>query len=104
MMALARRLGYADGPCVRLAFQVEAELLRARSLHMNIAALAGALAADQGLSPQQYYRYRILSFSAGIIPCFIDSIEKPEGSFFPLRCSRIAYEGKPRRSWDPRPP
>jgi hypothetical protein len=41
-----------------------------------------------------------LSFSAGIIPCFIGAMEKPEGAFFPLSCRRIQYQGKPRRAWD----
>jgi hypothetical protein len=100
LMGLARRLGFADGPHVRLAFEV-AELLERgrRRMYMNVAAPAAGLAADQGLSADEYYLYVLLSFSAGMIPCYLDALRKPEGAFFPLRCSRVSYEGHPRRRW-----
>lgn len=100
LMQLAKELGYADGPVVKLAFQVEQALLQSgRNLHMNVAALMAALAADQGLTPRQFYYYVILCFTAGIIPCAIDASRQPAGTFFPLRCNRIQYEGNPRRLW-----
>ncbi|HEX7026433.1 MAG TPA: hypothetical protein VF268_04280, partial [Gammaproteobacteria bacterium] len=69
-------------------------------MHMNVSALTTALAADQGLSSQEIYYYRSLIFSAGIIPCYIDAVEKPEGAFFPLRCNRLKYKGAPLRKWE----
>jgi hypothetical protein len=100
LMVLAEELGFSKGPYVKLAFDVERILLQGRwRLYMNIAALSAALAADQGLSAREYYHYAILSFSAGILPCYIDALEKVEGTFFPLTCDRIQYEGKPRRTW-----
>jgi hypothetical protein len=69
-------------------------------MNMTIAALVAALAADQGLSPKEYYRYTVLSFTAGMFPCHIDAMNKPEGTLFPLRCERIAYQGPARRTWD----
>jgi citrate synthase len=100
LMQLAKELGYADGPIVRLAFQVEQALLQSgRNLHINVAALMAALAADQGLTPRQFYYYVILCFTAGIIPCAIDASRQPAGTFFPLRCNCIQYEGNPRRLW-----
>ncbi|MFO1349940.1 MAG: hypothetical protein U1F68_04355 [Gammaproteobacteria bacterium] len=100
LLALARETGLADGPYVKLAFAVERILLEGRwRLHMNVAILTAALAADQGLSRQEYYHYSVISFSAGLLPCYIDALNKPEGVFFPLRCDRIAYQGKADRVW-----
>ncbi len=97
----AAQLGFRDGPYVELAFQVEEILLKNRfRLHMNVAALAAALAADQGLSEQEYYQYSVLCFTAGMFPCFINERNEPEGTFLPLSCRRVSYNGPPRRSWD----
>lgn len=100
LMALAEKLGFSQGPYVKLAFEIEKKLLEGRwRLYMNVAALSAALVADQGLSRHEYYHYAILSFSAGMFPCYIDALKKTEGTFFPLSCDRIQYEGKPRRNW-----
>lgn len=100
LMALAEELGFSRGPYVQLAFAVEDILLNTRlRLHMNIAAVTAALAADQGLSAREYYHYSVLSFSVGMLACYIDAMNKPEGAFFPLRCDRVIYEGSPPRRW-----
>ncbi|MGH8609773.1 MAG: hypothetical protein ACREX9_20895 [Gammaproteobacteria bacterium] len=100
LMALAEELGYDKGPYVTLVFEVERALRDGHwRLNMNVAALDAALAADQGLTVQQFYSYMILCSTAGSIPCGIDSMQHPAGTFFPLRCSRIQYEGNARRSW-----
>ncbi|RKZ93748.1 MAG: hypothetical protein DRR19_00015 [Candidatus Parabeggiatoa sp. nov. 1] len=102
VMELASSLGFADGDYVKLAFQIEQILIKGRwRKYMNITGLAAALGADQGLSSREYYYYVVPSFTAGILPCYIDALDKPEGSFFPLRCSRVQYEGPVlRRKWD----
>lgn len=101
VMALAKELGLADGPHIKIAFAVEEILLKARwRLYMNITAVQAALAADLGFSRHEYHRYMILAFCAGMFPGYIDTSAKPEGAFFPLRCDKIQYEGKsPRRVW-----
>lgn len=101
IMAIAKELGLADGPYLKLAFAVEKILLRHKSnLHMNIAGLLAALAADQGLSPREYYRFMVLRFSAGMMACHVDTMNQPEGTLFPLRCDRLAYSGpQQRRTW-----
>lgn len=100
LQALAKELGLHDTPLVQLAFAIEQALQDLGSeLRMNAAALMAALAGDQGLTPQQFYYFVILCFSAGIVPCYIDTAEKMEGAFFPLRCNRIHYQGKARRKW-----
>lgn len=100
LMALVNKLGFSEGTYIKLAFAIEQILLQGRwRLPMNIAAVAAALAADQGLSRRQYYQYTILSFSAGMFPCYSDALSKPEGTFFPLRCDRVVYAGNSRRIW-----
>lgn len=100
IMDLATDLGFDTGKYVKLALCVEEVLLKSRRrLRMNVAVLDAALAADQGLSRREYYYYTILCFSAGMIPCYIDSIEKTEGTFLPLSCNRLKYIGKYRRKW-----
>lgn len=100
LMAMATKLGFSAGPHVKLAFEIEETLLKGRwRQQMNIAALAAALSADQGMSRSEYYQYTVLAFSAGMFPCYLDALEKPGGAFFPLRCSRLKYAGKGRRGW-----
>lgn len=100
LMALAKELDFSQGSYVKLAFEIEKILLAGRwRLYMNIAAFSAALAADQELSSHEYYCYLNLSFSGGMFPCYIDALEKAEGTFFPLTCDRIQYEGKPRCTW-----
>lgn len=97
---LAEKLGCVNGPYVKLAFDIETILVTGRwRMQMNIAALAAALAADQGLTCDEYYSYVIPCFLAGLMPCIIDSNNKFEGSFLPLSCERVNYNGKSRRIW-----
>ncbi|BBL72617.1 citrate/2-methylcitrate synthase [Methylogaea oryzae] len=101
LLTFAATLGFSDGVYVGLAFAVEEILLaRPKPLHMNIAIVLAALAADQGLTPHEYYRFMALSFSAGMTACHVDAMQKPEGTLFPLSCKRLAYCGAPRRVWE----
>lgn len=101
LTGLASDLGLADGPHTQLAFSI-AEILRNRRLRlrMNVAAVIAGLVLDLGLSPPEGYHFMVLSFSAGIFPCYLEALDKPEGAFFPIRCSRIRYTGRPARTWD----
>jgi len=100
LIRLARKLNLGDGAYVKLAFEVEDLLQKQRwRMKMNVAALAAALVADQGFSSREYYHYLVPCFLAGMFPCYIDTANKREGVFLPLRCSRISYEGKPHRRW-----
>jgi citrate synthase len=100
LLALAKSLGFAEGPYIKLIFKIEEILLKSRwHLHMNIAALQAALAAEQGISCREYYLLRIVGYSAGILPCYLDAVTKTEASLFPMRCERITYSGESLRSW-----
>jgi hypothetical protein len=95
---LARRLDLWDGNYTQLALDV-ANTLRPYKQGMNIAILTAALTADQGVSPIEFKRMAILTFSAGLIHCELDASTHPEGSLFPLRCARITYHGPAPRAW-----
>lgn len=95
---LARRLGLWGGVHTLLSFEV-ADILKGHRMGMNVAAIAGGLYADQGLSATEYYRATVLAFSAGMVHCEIDAARHPEGALFPLRCDRLHYGGPSRRAW-----
>ncbi|MBQ0789792.1 MAG: hypothetical protein KBT50_04165, partial [Cycloclasticus sp.] len=94
----AKALGFDQMPYIQLAFRIEQMLIDSRyRLKMNIAGLVAALISDQKLTPREHYYFTMLVFSAGSIPCFIDAVNKPEGSFFPLSCERLNYKGSKKR-------
>jgi hypothetical protein len=101
-MSLAKRLGLADGHYVRLAHAVEEALIAGRwRQHLNYGGLVAALAADLGLTPQEYYLFMFPAFLAGMTPCYIEAEQRSEGSLFPLACCHIQYEGQSQRPWQP---
>jgi citrate synthase len=100
LLEIAREIGADEGAHVQIAFQVEHILQKKRyRMKMNVAALAAALAADQGLSRSEYYYYVIPCFIAGITPCYIEANMKTPGQFLPIRCNRLNYIGKIHRKW-----
>jgi hypothetical protein len=103
ILNLARSLGLTDGPYLQLAYDVERFLIASRlRMTANYAAIAGALIADMGLSPREHYLYVHAAFVAGMLPCYIDAAARPAGTFLPLPCDGVAYQGAPKRSWQPR--
>ena len=100
LLALAEREGLADGLHFRLAFDVEAALLRRKPfLKLNYAGATAALAADLGLTSRQYQVYNVFKTMLGMPPCLVEAAEKPEGALMPMACSNVIYEGHPPRSW-----
>lgn len=100
LMTLVREQGLDGGDHLKLAFEVENILLAGRwRMRMNHASLSAALAADFGMSPEEYYFFGIPAFLAGMPPCYLEAAEKPEGLLFPLPCRMLQYEGVARRRW-----
>jgi hypothetical protein len=96
----ARALGLADGEGLKLAFAIEKALLDDRlRMKMNYAGVVAGLAADMGFTPREYYLYLHPAFLAGMMPCWIEASENPEGSLFPLSCADVGYDGPPKRAW-----
>lgn len=98
ILKLAKSLGFDEGPHVQLAFDVERILNNSR-LKMNAAGIMAALQADQGLSTREYAYGMVPCFLAGVVPCHLDAVNKPEGTFLPIRCSRLDYVGPAPRRW-----
>jgi hypothetical protein len=97
---MARDLGLGDGPHLKLAFETENILTQKNpKFIMNIAAPIAALLADMGLGPNDAYYFMLNGFSIGFTACYKDALEHAPASFFPMRCSRILYNGQARRSW-----
>ena len=100
LLALARRLGLGDGPHLRIALDTE-QLLVAKNarLRMNYAAMTAALCADIGFTIAEFHMFRVPLFLAGMPPGYIEALERPQGSLFPIPCRHVHYEGVPRRAW-----
>ncbi|HJV82210.1 hypothetical protein [Noviherbaspirillum sp.] len=100
LLALNKELGLGEGPYLKLAFEIEQFLFEGRlRMKMNYGGLAAALVADLGFSPRDYYLFSFPAFLAGMQPCLIEASEHPEGTLYPISCSDILYEGRPRRPW-----
>ena len=102
LMKLLKNFNMDHGEYVLLAFEIEKTLLeRKNKLRLNYGGLIAAVAADMGFTPKEFHLYCIFLFTTGMTPCFIEAIEKKEGTLFPLRCNCIFYEaGVVRRSWN----
>lgn len=94
MMDFARSIGCGEGKYIKLAFAVAEYLSNSRfKYQINIAAVCAGLLADEGLKPMEFYHMATLAFTAGAMPCFIDTLNHQEGCFFPLRTSRLNFTG-----------
>ncbi len=89
------------GPFLDLAFEVDNYLKNSRyRFKLNIAGLNAATAADANVTADEYYYMSTLAFSAGMLPCYIDSVNQPTGCFFPLAVDRInVQEAHAIRVW-----
>ena len=100
VMAIVREQGLDKGPHLKLAFEVERILLQGRwRWQMNIVGLTAAMGADFGMDPREYYLLAVPVFLAGMPPCYLEAVDKPEGQLFPLPCRMLSYEGVARRCW-----
>lgn len=100
LLDCAKSLSLSDGKFVKLVFDVERALYKKNiRLKMNAAALAAALVADLELSVEEYKNLMCICFSAGNLFCYLDASKNKEGTFFPIRCDRISYEGNNIRQW-----
>lgn len=96
-----KSLGYCGGDYLSLVNKVS-EVLKNRRFRIkpNIAIYCSAVLADLGFDPTESYLIAVLTFSAGMFPCFIDGCEKNEGCLFPLECSDIEYRGHGKRRYE----
>lgn len=97
MERVTKQLGFKQGDHLHLAYEIEKYLQRNYSESMNINGYMTAFLSDQGLSPENIYRICALLVASGVTACYVDARDRPAGSFLPLRCDDIDYQGKPPR-------
>lgn len=100
-MAMLEREGVPVGPHLALAFEIEKMLERivGKRLPMTYAPIVSAIALDFGLTVRQAYLCQVPLLVAGMVPCYLEALERPSGATFVLRCDRIAYDGAAPRDW-----
>lgn len=99
---VTKDLGFSLGEHLKLAYQIEDIVQKEYCERMNINGYVSAFLSDQNLSPEQIYRINASLVASGVTACYVDARDRPPGSFLPLRCDDIAYEGKPARPVPPR--
>ncbi len=101
LLEFAHSMGAGQGRFTDLAFRVDEYLGNSRfKYRVNASGVVAGMLADEGITPEQHYHLATLTFTAGVFPCFLDAAQKPEGTFFPLRVSRINFEGNDKsRVW-----
>lgn len=99
-IAVLERHNAHEGPSIKLAYAIQ-DTLQALGykLNLNMAGLIAAVCLDQNLGDQEFLHYVTVCFFPGLIACFDDAATNPEGSFFPMRCEQIEYQGEPARQW-----
>ncbi|MGI9227496.1 MAG: hypothetical protein ACR2PU_01775 [Gammaproteobacteria bacterium] len=97
---LLKELNLFDRSYVQFAVKIQEVLLSSRNqIGFNIGGVMAAFCADEDLSATELYQLMIVCFYVGQLACYIESDSKPTGSFLPLRCSRVTYEGVGMRKW-----
>lgn len=101
-LELMQKEGIEPGPHLKLAFEVEKVLSEVvlRPLPMTYSAMVVAIPLDMGFTPLECYLYMQPCFIAGMVPCYLEALERPEGATFVLRCDHVHYDGPPLRQWE----
>ncbi|MEX1057910.1 MAG: hypothetical protein WED11_09265, partial [Natronospirillum sp.] len=64
---------------------------------MNINGYMSAFMADQGYSAEEAYRIFSVQVFSGVTACFVDTADRPAGTFAPLQVKDVTYTGQPAR-------
>lgn len=104
LIQFVKSIGVTKNKFLSLALSINDYFQASRyKYQINISAIAAAVAADFDLSIDEFYHLATLSFVGGIFPCYIDSLEKPEGAFLPLAVNRInSSPEQAHRLWVPK--
>ncbi len=99
---MMQRQDMTVGPYLQLAFDIEAmlEQVCGRRLPMTYATMVVAIPLDLGFTPAECYMYMQPSLMAGMVPCYMEAVQRPASATFALRCTRIEYNGAAPREWE----
>lgn len=101
IFAALKEEGIAIEGYLQLVFDVEACLIRTgKPLRANYAAYLAAVPLQFGLSLNQTTAALYPTFLAGMPPCYLEALERPEGASFAMACEQIKYSGQAAREWD----
>lgn len=95
--SVAKSLGFPIGKHLELAYKIEKILLAKFDESMNFTGYVAAFLTDQGYSAEDMYRICSILVSSGVTACYVDTFERPPGTFLPMRCEDIDYQGPPPR-------
>ncbi len=97
MERVAKNLGFAVGAHLKLAYEIESVLDERFNEGMNINGYMSAFLSDEGFSPDEVYLICSTLVASGVTACYVDMRNRPAGTFLPLRCDDVLYQGKPHR-------
>lgn len=97
MERVSEKLGIPVGEHLSLAYRMEKALMENHGEGLNLTGYMSAFFADQGFTPEEVGRICATLVASGVTACHADAAERPAGSFFPLRCEDIDYQGPPPR-------
>lgn len=99
-ISLMKELGLFDRSHVRFATEFDDYLQTQDSeIRLNICGVFAAFCADEGMEPREAYYLLVVCYSIGMLACYVDALDKPEGHLFPFRCDSIRYSGNQVRDW-----
>ncbi len=98
MERVAKKLGFSDGEHLKLAYEIDRELLVQFNEGMNINGYVSAVMSDHGFTPEEVYRLCAMVVASGVSACYVDMRDRPAETFLPLRVDDIDFKGKPYRS------
>jgi hypothetical protein len=97
MERVTRQLRFDVGEHLRLANEINDVLMESHGESININGYVSAFLSDQGYTPEEVYSIGCICVNSGVTACYVDSAGRAPGSFFPLRCKDIEYQGKAAR-------
>ncbi len=100
MKKLTARLGFHEGPHMKLANQISEYLYEKYGEGMNILGFIAAFAADNDIAAEELYYIRPVIVASGVTACYLDTLSKQPDSYLPIRCDDIDYIGQNDRSID----
>lgn len=89
--------GFPIGEHLSLAFAINDYIAETFSESINVNGYVSAFWSDQGFTPDEAYRIMAVGVSSGVTACYLDTQSKPAGTFMPLQCDDIDYQGVPPR-------
>ena len=98
MERVTNQLGFEIGEHLHLAYEINEILTRDHRESININGYVSAFLSDQGYSADQIYNIGCICVSSGVTACYVDAADRVAGSFLPLRCDDVDYQGKPPRT------